>query len=157
MDEQISERDEADRWEINAVGLEEEILYEMCENPMRTDRGCDGMCSYDKGLHKRICKVLSDRMKPLQQATVDESENQTIDHDDCISRQAAIYVASGYCHSSNIAKELAELPSVQPNTSELINRIRKEINSKNRNSADYFIVDRIENILDEWENEHGTD
>jgi nitrite reductase/ring-hydroxylating ferredoxin subunit len=34
--------------------------------------------------------------------------------DDCISRQAAIYIASGYCHPANVAKELAKLPSVQP-------------------------------------------
>ena len=33
---------------------------------------------------------------------------------DCISRQAAIHIASGYCHPTNIAKELAKLPSVQP-------------------------------------------
>jgi len=85
MDEQISERDEADRWEINAVGLEEEILCEMCENPMHTDRGCDGMCSYDEGLYKRIIKVLSDRMKPLQPAIVDESKYEYhYDHTDCI-------------------------------------------------------------------------
>lgn len=32
---------------------------------------------------------------------------------DCISRQAAIYIASGYCHPANIAKELAKLPSAQ--------------------------------------------
>ena len=31
-----------------------------------------------------------------------------------ISRQAAIWIASGYCHPTNIAKELAKLPSVQP-------------------------------------------
>lgn len=34
--------------------------------------------------------------------------------DDCISRQAAIYVASGFCHPSNVAKELAKLPPVTP-------------------------------------------
>ena len=34
--------------------------------------------------------------------------------DDLISRQAAIRVASGYCHPANIAKELAKLPSAQP-------------------------------------------
>lgn len=45
MDGSISRRDETDRWEINTVGLEEEICCEMCENPMRTDRGCDGLCS----------------------------------------------------------------------------------------------------------------
>lgn len=34
--------------------------------------------------------------------------------DDLISRQAAIDVASGYCHPANIAKELEKLPSAQP-------------------------------------------
>lgn len=34
--------------------------------------------------------------------------------DDLISREAAIDVASGYCHPANIAKELAKLPSAQP-------------------------------------------
>ena len=33
---------------------------------------------------------------------------------DLISRQAAIYIASGYCHPANVAQELAKLPSVQP-------------------------------------------
>jgi hypothetical protein len=33
---------------------------------------------------------------------------------DCISRQAAIRIASGYCHPANIAAELAKLPSAQP-------------------------------------------
>lgn len=30
---------------------------------------------------------------------------------DTISRQAAIKIASGYCHPANIAEELAKLPS----------------------------------------------
>lgn len=33
---------------------------------------------------------------------------------DLIDRQAAIKIASGYCHPANIAKELAKLPSAQP-------------------------------------------
>lgn len=33
---------------------------------------------------------------------------------DTISRQAAIYIASGYCHPANIAQELAKLPPAQP-------------------------------------------
>ena len=33
---------------------------------------------------------------------------------DLISRQEAIRIASGYCHPANVAKELAKLPSVQP-------------------------------------------
>ena len=36
---------------------------------------------------------------------------------DCISRADAIRVASGYCHPSNVAKELAKLPSVTPQLS----------------------------------------
>ena len=36
--------------------------------------------------------------------------------DDLISRQAAIDVASGYCHPANIADELQKLPSAQPET-----------------------------------------
>lgn len=34
------------------------------------------------------------------------------DRTEYISRQAAIEIASGYCHPSNIAEELAKLPSV---------------------------------------------
>lgn len=34
--------------------------------------------------------------------------------DDTISRADAVRVASGYCHPSNIAKELAKLPPVTP-------------------------------------------
>ena len=46
---------------------------------------------------------------------------------DCIGRQAAIRIASGYCHPANVAKELAKLPSVQPdvpdtNVGDLISR-----------------------------------
>ena len=33
---------------------------------------------------------------------------------DLIERQAAIRIASGYCHPANIANELAKLPSAQP-------------------------------------------
>ena len=36
---------------------------------------------------------------------------------DCISRADAIRLASGYCHPSNVAKELAKLPSVTPQLS----------------------------------------
>lgn len=33
---------------------------------------------------------------------------------DAIDRQEAIRIASGYCHFTNVAKELEKLPSVQP-------------------------------------------
>lgn len=35
-------------------------------------------------------------------------------NEDLISRQAAIEIASGYCHPANIAKELERLPSAEP-------------------------------------------
>ena len=43
-----------------------------------------------------------------------EHNLEQIQCDDCISREAAIYVASGFCHPSNVAKELAKLPPVTP-------------------------------------------
>ena len=43
-----------------------------------------------------------------------EHNLEQIQCDDCISREAAIYVASGFCHPSNVAKELEKLPSVTP-------------------------------------------
>ena len=63
-------------------------------------------------------------MEDSERREMDESKNQTTDLDDCISRQAAIYVASGYCHPSNVAKELADLPSVN---SDLIQKIEEGI------------------------------
>ena len=43
-----------------------------------------------------------------------EHSKSTEPCEDAISRQAAVDVASGYCHSANVAKELAKLPSVNP-------------------------------------------
>ena len=50
---------------INVYGLEEEIRCAMCENPMCTDRGCDGGCEYDERLYDTIIKVLNSRIKKL--------------------------------------------------------------------------------------------
>lgn len=44
----------------------------------------------------------------------DFGKDINVPSNDCISRQAAIEIASGYCHPANIAKELAALPSVHP-------------------------------------------
>ena len=43
-----------------------------------------------------------------------ELKRKAVQADDCISRKAAIRVASGYCHPANIVKELEKLPSAQP-------------------------------------------
>ena len=53
---------------IDTEGLDEEIRCEMCRNPMHTDRGCDGGCTYDEKLYKRIMQILDERIKPLPSA-----------------------------------------------------------------------------------------
>ena len=53
---------------IDVVGIDEEIRCEMCRNPMHTDRGCDGGCTYDEKLYKRIMQILDERIKPLPSA-----------------------------------------------------------------------------------------
>ena len=50
---------------IDVEGIDEQIRCEMCENPMHTDRGCDGNCKYDEKLYKRIMQILGERIKPL--------------------------------------------------------------------------------------------
>jgi Pyruvate/2-oxoacid:ferredoxin oxidoreductase delta subunit len=53
--------------------------------------------------------------KDLRELPTVQPKKRTETHArDCISRQAAIRIASGYCHPANIAKELEHLPSVQP-------------------------------------------
>ncbi len=44
-----------------------------------------------------------------------------------------------------------ELPPAQPEQTKMIKEIREWINSGNRGSADYFIVDKIEEILNKYE------
>lgn len=50
---------------IDVVGIDEQIRCEMCRNPMHTDRGCDGGCTYDEKLYKRIMQILDERIRPL--------------------------------------------------------------------------------------------
>lgn len=57
--------DTISRVAIDAVGLDEEIRCEMCENPMHTDRGCDGNCKYDEILYEKIIQILNKRITPL--------------------------------------------------------------------------------------------
>lgn len=47
--------------------------------------------------------------------------------------------------------ELESLSSAQPEQTKMIKEIRKWINSGNRGSADYFIVDKIEEIINKYE------
>lgn len=60
---------------IYVEGLDEEIKCEMCRNPMRTNKGCDGNCQYDEKLYERIMQILDEKIKPLPSA---ESEPMCI-------------------------------------------------------------------------------
>lgn len=87
-------------------------------------------------------------------------------NDDVISRQAAIdaicehgtdlerrgiTVLAVANHKQATVDLLENLPSVQPKQNEMIKEIRRWINSGNRGNADYFIVDRIEEIINKYE------
>lgn len=53
------------RYVIDVCGLEEEIRCTICENPMHTDRGCDGGCKYNDKVFKRITDLLDKRIELL--------------------------------------------------------------------------------------------
>ena len=91
-------------------------------------------------------------------------ETTQIDHDadtgkkvcvDTISRQAALDAIIGQPpephYPSWYAAQIEKLPAAQPEPTKMIKEIRKWINSRNRGSADYFIVDKIEEIIDKYE------
>lgn len=85
--------------------------------------------------------------------------------DDLISRKAAIdaiehrLAEPAYLHRGedwyvgmNCAEfELYALQSVQTEQTKMIKEIREWINSGNRGNADYFIVDKIEGIINRYE------
>jgi hypothetical protein len=68
------------------------------------------------GFYNKIIKNDIDTLMQLPSAQPEKrTEKRTETHArDCISRQAAIRIASGYCHPANIAAELSKLPSAQP-------------------------------------------
>ena len=53
------------RYVIDICGLEEEIRCTICENPMHTDKGCDGNCKYNEKAFKRITDLLDKRIELL--------------------------------------------------------------------------------------------
>ena len=63
---------------------------------------------------------------------------------DTINRQAAIRIASGYCHPANIANELAKLPPVQPEQRwiPVSERMPEEDcrNGENQQKSDYLLM-----------------
>ena len=79
---------------------------------------------------------------------------------DLISRQAAIDGKILITRSNGLeiysdeavpVTYLQSLPSAEPEQTKMIKEIRKWINSRNRGSADYFIVDKIEEIINKYE------
>ena len=77
---------------------------------------------------------------------------------DLISRQQAIKevkelfsMGDCYCDEYAIVGMLNTIPSVQSEQVAMIKEIRKWINSKNRGNTDYFIVDKIEEIINKYE------
>lgn len=60
----------------------------------------------------------------------------------------------GYEHNASvlsIRQAIRDLPSTQSELAKMIKEIRKWIDSGNRGNADYFIVDKIEEIIDKYE------
>ena len=41
-------------------GVSEAVRCAMCSNPNKSDRGCDGACSYDEKLYKRIMDAIDE-------------------------------------------------------------------------------------------------
>ena len=79
---------------IYVEGLDEEIRCEMCRNPMRTNRGCDGNCKYDEKLYERIMQILGERIKQLPSA-----QPEIIRCKDC--RHGVDYYHEGDCYCLN--------------------------------------------------------
>jgi len=43
-----------------SVGVSEAVRCAMCSNPNKSDRGCEGACSYDEKLYKRIMEAIDE-------------------------------------------------------------------------------------------------
>lgn len=58
---------------------------------------------------------------------------------------------TNFCVTCDNVKIIKSLPSIQSEQVAMIEEIRKWINSKNRGNTDYFIVDKIEEIINKYE------
>ena len=56
-------------------GVSEAVRCAMCSNPNKSDRGCDGACSYDEKLYKRI-------MDAIDESRVDTPQTERSDNAD---------------------------------------------------------------------------
>jgi len=106
----------------------ESLKNESCEVTWVTNNQGEGIAFKDMPIEKvnKILAIMDD--EPYDALKLDGMLEDAYEHgyqqaradyetqpcEDCISRADAIRIASGYCHTSNIAKELEKLPSVQP-------------------------------------------
>ena len=90
--------------EYNNIGCED---CEVTKSQEPTTRNCFG-CKYSKDNHNSGTEECHLCMWENQYTPNNKNDLGV----DCISRADAIRVASGYCHPSNVAKELAKLPSM---------------------------------------------
>lgn len=112
---------------------EEDVLtaYQMAITALQTDGDCISRAEVLDMLKTGAVAVTVDRtldtydavdeivtqVKEFFAECVEELPSAQPEPCDAISRADAIRVASGYCHPANVAKELAKLPSVQPDNS----------------------------------------
>lgn len=50
---------------IDVDGIEEEVRCAICENQIKTYKGCDGNCKYDESLFKKITTMIDRRIELL--------------------------------------------------------------------------------------------
>ena len=106
--------------------------------------------------------IIDTKAEPYEEPNLQPTCNQLAT--DCISRQAALDAIRPLqtyklfagddmilVDKADVQTELMMLPSAQSAQSEMIKDIRKWINSGNRGNADYFIVDKIEEIINKYE------
>ena len=95
-------------------GVSEAVRCAMCSNPNKSDRGCDGACSYDEKLYERIMKAITESIADTPQTDSEIPNNceprteriKTLDYcdicnhkgcDNCIANNLDDYcVPSGY-------------------------------------------------------------
>lgn len=89
--------------------------------------------------------------KPLMQSTRRGAMDDTISRVMAINALESIGSIDTEADKEYARSVFEALPSAQPEQTKMIKEIRKWINSKNRGSADYFIVDKIEEIINKYE------
>lgn len=70
-----------------------------------------------------------------------------------MTREEAIKNIKEHCYFANLipqAKKALDMAIKSLEHEDILDKIREEINSPNRGTCDYFIVDQIEEIIDKY-------